>query len=135
MAFFSIIIPVYNTQEWIKRCLDSCIQQTFSEIEIIVVDDCGNDDAINIATQYSKLDSRIKIISNKENLGLFHTRIAGEKQASGEYIICLDSDDFIDTKLCEIVFKKITRYKKENRGGGARYCKFWRNSLPYSSIS
>lgn len=114
--FFSIIIPVYNTEQYIQRCLVSCIEQTFKDIEIIVVDDCGQDDAINIAQKYAKNDSRIQIVRNSKNRGLFFTRIAGEKIAQGEYIICLDSDDFISTQMCQILYQTIQSHN--NEGGG-----------------
>lgn len=117
MAFFSIIIPVYNTQEYIARCLDSCINQTFSDIEIIVIDDCGMDLAMDIVKKYAQQDKRIQIIQNPKNLGLFHTRIVGEKQAKGEYIIHLDSDDFIHQDLCSKLFLHISD-NKNNEGGG-----------------
>ena len=58
MPFFSIIIPVYNVQKYIARCLDSVVNQSFKDIEIIIVDDCGNDDSINIAKEYASKDSK-----------------------------------------------------------------------------
>lgn len=117
MAFFSIIIPVYNTQDYIARCLDSCINQTFSDIEIIVIDDCGSDLAMDIVEKYSQKDKRIRIVKNIQNLGLFHTRITGEKQANGEYIMHLDSDDFICKDLCMKIFEKLS-IDMEYMGGG-----------------
>lgn len=105
--FFSIIIPVYNVEAYIARCLDSCVSQSYSNIEIIVVDDCGSDNSIAIAQEYAQRDNRIKIIHNSKNLGLFHTRIEGEKQAKGKYILHVDSDDFIKLETCEILHQKI----------------------------
>lgn len=95
----------------------SCINQTFSDIEIIVIDDCGMDLAINIVKKYAQQDKRIQIIQNPKNLGLFRTRIVGEKQAKGEYIIHLDSDDFIHQDLCSKLFLHISD-NKNNEGGG-----------------
>lgn len=80
---FSIIIPVYNTEKYIARCLESCVKQSFGEIEIVVVDDCGSDQAIQIAQEYAQGDKRIKIIRNPKNLGLFLARISGERCAEG----------------------------------------------------
>lgn len=110
--FFSIIIPVYNTEQYISRCLTSCIKQTFENIEIIVVDDCGRDNAIQIAQEYAKSDSRIQIIYNHKNSGVFITRIIGGKIAKGEYIIYLDSDDFLSHSMCQTLYETI-------KGGGA----------------
>lgn len=107
--FFSVIIPVYNVEEYISRCLESCIKQTFKEIEIIIVDDCGQDSSMKIAREYSKLDTRIKIKTNKKNLGLFLARIEGEKIALGEYVIHIDSDDFVSKDLCEKLYQKINQ--------------------------
>ncbi len=105
--FISIIIPTYNVEKYITRCLESCINQTFSNIEILVVDDCGNDNSINIAQDFANKDSRIRIIHNSKNLGTFNARIEGIKNAKGEYILCLDADDYIDTKCCEILHNTI----------------------------
>ncbi|ARR03275.1 glycosyltransferase, family 2 [Campylobacter vicugnae] len=100
----SIIIPVYNVERYISECLDSCINQTLQDIEIIIVDDCGSDKSIDIVKEYAKKDSRIKIIYNKQNQGPFVSRNNAAIQASGEYFLCLDSDDFLDLKACEIAY-------------------------------
>ena len=98
----SIIIPVYNVEKYISQCLDSAINQSLKDIEIIIVDDCGSDKSMDIAKEYAKNDSRIKIIKNSQNMGLFLTRCEGIKSATGEYILNLDSDDFLDLRACEI---------------------------------
>ena len=98
----SIIIPVYNVEKYISQCLDSAINQSLKDIEIIIVDDCGSDNSMDIAYEYAKNDSRIKIIKNSQNMGLFLTRCEGIKSATGEYILNLDSDDFLDLRACEI---------------------------------
>jgi len=107
MPFISIIIPAYNVEKYIARCLDSTINQTLANIEIIVVDDCGSDKSIDIAKDYAKRDCRIKIIHNPRNLGLFWTRISGEKKARGEYILALDSDDYLENITCKTLYKAI----------------------------
>ncbi|WP_199919468.1 glycosyltransferase family 2 protein [Helicobacter enhydrae] len=121
--FFSIIIPVYNVQEYIARCLNSCINQTFKEIEIIIIDDCGSDDSMEIAREFAKQDKRIRILTNAENLGLFHTRIVGEREARGEYIMPLDSDDYIDLDACERIYNLLTQDYNE-RGEWVDLCCF-----------
>lgn len=102
----SIIIPTYNVQNDIARCINSCICQSFDEIEIIIVDDCGSDKSIQIAQEYARKDNRIIIYKNPKNLGTFKSRIQGAKIAKGEYICFLDADDFLDKKACEILYKK-----------------------------
>ncbi|HEB9319588.1 TPA: glycosyltransferase family 2 protein [Campylobacter coli] len=97
----SIIIPTYNVEKYIARALDSCINQTFKDIEIIVVDDCGNDKSIEIAKEYAIKDSRIKIVHNEENLKLLRARYEGVKVAKSPYILFLDSDDYLELDTCE----------------------------------
>ncbi len=104
--FISIIIPTYNVESYIARCLDSCVNQTLHNIEILVIDDCGSDDSIKIAQSYADKDSRIRIIHNKQNLGLFNTRITGERVARGEYILPLDGDDYISPFTCKTIYRK-----------------------------
>ena len=103
----SIIIPVYNVEKYISQCLDSAINQSLKDIEIIIVDDCGSDNSMDIAKEYAKNDNRIKIIKNRQNMGLFLTRCEGIKSATGEYILNLDSDDFLDLRACEIAYNAI----------------------------
>lgn len=91
----SVIIPVYNVEKYVGECLDSVIQQTFSDIEIICVDDGSTDGSLKILTDYATRDSRIAIFS-KENGGPSSARNTGLKYAKGEYVYFLDSDDKID---------------------------------------
>ncbi|WP_394977438.1 glycosyltransferase family 2 protein [uncultured Helicobacter sp.] len=100
---FSIIIPTYNVERYITRCLESCIHQTFGDIEILIIDDCGNDKSIEIAKTYADENSRISIIHNPHNLGLFQARLVGEKNANGSYVLCLDADDYLVPNTCEIL--------------------------------
>lgn len=110
--FISIIIPVYNVEQYIARCLESCVNQTFSDIEILIVDDCGSDDSIKIAKTYAEKDSRIHIIHNPGNLGLFGARLSREKEAKREYILPLDSDNYIELNTCKVLYRAITHTKK-----------------------
>ena len=97
MPFVSIILPTYNVEPFIAEAMESCIQQSFGDIEIIVVDDCGSDGSIAIAKEYAKRDTRVKIVHNAENLQLFAARAEGVKVAQGEYIMFLDPDDMLDS--------------------------------------
>jgi len=107
----SIILPVYNVEKYIAQALNSCINQTLKEIEIIVVDDCGQDESIKIAQNFAKQDNRIKIIHNHKNLKLLKARYEGVKAANAEFIIFLDADDFLDEKICEICFKALSNHQ------------------------
>lgn len=98
---FSIVLPVYNVGRYIERCLVSCVHQTYGNIEIIVVDDCGQDDSIQQAERFAEKDSRVKIVRNSQNLGTFHARRVGVENATGEYVLFLDPDDALDLEAVE----------------------------------
>lgn len=93
MVKVSVIVPVYNVEDYLAECLDSIINQTFDDIEIICVNDGSTDNSLKILERYQCLDSRIKIIS-KENGGLSSARNIGIDNASGKYIYFIDSDDY-----------------------------------------
>lgn len=105
MPKLSVIVPVYNVEKYLKECINSIINQTLKDIEIICVNDGSTDNSLKILEELSQLDNRIKII-NKENGGLASARNAGMKVASGEYYTFIDSDDFIDTNAYETVINK-----------------------------
>lgn len=105
----SVIVPVYNVEKYITQCLKSICSQTLKDIEIICIDDCGNDASMQIVNNYSKQDNRIKIIKNNKNMGLGYSRNVGVSNASGEYISCIDSDDWI----AEDMFEKCVKYLEE----------------------
>ena len=99
----SIIIPIYNVENFIAKCLDSCINQTLLDIEIICIDDESPDRSGEIAELYAALDNRVKVI-HKKNEGVSAARNTGLKAADGEYIMFLDSDDYIMPDACESVY-------------------------------
>lgn len=107
----SVIIPTYNVEEYIEESLNSIINQTFKDIEIICINDGSQDNTLNILKEYETKDSRIKVI-NQENNGPSSARNKGLEAAKGEYILFLDSDDFIDsnalTELYDIAKEKNT---------------------------
>lgn len=92
----SVIVPVYNVEPYIADCLNSIIHQSFQDIEIICVDDCGSDNSMDIVEQFAKDDNRIKILRHKENQGQSVARNTGMKIATGKYIAFVDSDDTIE---------------------------------------
>ena len=106
MPKISIIIPVYNTEKYLSKCLDSVCNQTLSDIEIICINDCSTDNSLKILQEYSTRDKRIKIIDFKENKGAAVARNLGIDEAKGEYIGFVDSDDFIDLDFYEKLYTK-----------------------------
>lgn len=97
---FSIIIPIYKVQDYLEKCVNSVCNQTYREIEIILVDDGSPDNCPSMCDEYARLDSRIKVI-HKENGGLSDARNRGMAIATGDYILFVDSDDYIETDTCE----------------------------------
>lgn len=108
----SIIVPVYNVEKYLSTCLDSLINQTLKDIEIICVNDGSTDGSLEILNEYAKKDTRIKIITQK-NQGLSMARNNGLKEAKGEYISFIDSDDWIDTKMYEKMYQQATEDNTE----------------------
>ena len=100
MEKISIIVPVYNTSKFLKKCLTSLINQTIKNIEIIVVDDGSTDESLEIAKSFAKLDNRVKVYS-KTNGGLSSARNCGLRKATGKYIGFVDSDDYVDENMFE----------------------------------
>lgn len=93
MAFFSIIVPVYNVQSYIRACLESVIEQNFEDFEIVVIDDCTPDHSGQIVDEMASLDPRIRPLHLEANVGLGPARNAGVAAATGQYILFLDGDD------------------------------------------
>ena len=98
----SVIVPIYNVEKYIRQCIESIICQTYSNLEIILVDDGSPDKCGDICDEYAKLDNRIKVI-HQENKGLSAARNAGIKASTGEYIGFIDSDDFIMPNMYEVL--------------------------------
>ena len=91
----SVIVPIYNVEEYIEKCINSLVNQNYPNLDIILIDDCSLDNSKNIAIKFSKKYKNIKFLSNKENRGLSYTRNIGIENATGEYISFIDSDDFV----------------------------------------
>lgn len=108
MPAISVIIPIYNVEKYLRRCLDSVKNQTFPDWEAICVNDGSPDNSAEILEEYAKKDARFKIV-NKENGGLSDARNAGMAFASGKYILYLDSDDFIHPQTMEIAYSLALR--------------------------
>lgn len=105
----SVILPIYNVSDYLDRCMKSVINQTYKNIEIIMVDDGSTDDSALKCDEYKEKDDRI-VVFHKENGGLSDARNYGIKRASGDYITCVDSDDFVDLDYIEYLYSLITKY-------------------------
>ena len=105
----SVVVPVYNVAKYLKKSIESIVNQTYTNLEIILVDDGSKDESGEICEDYSLKDSRI-IVIHKPNGGLSDARNAGIKQAKGEYITFVDSDDTIDYDMIEFLYDLILKF-------------------------
>lgn len=110
----SVIIPVFNAQNTLRRCIESILSQTHSNIEIILIDDGSTDSSAEICSKYTAKDCRIKTI-RKENGGVSSARNAGLSAAFGDYIAFVDADDYIESRMYELL---LSRMKKDNSNIG-----------------
>ena len=110
MPDISIIVPIYNAEKYLNKCIDSLVNQTKKEIELILINDGSTDNSENVIKSYK--DKRIKYFKNK-NQGIGKTRNFGIDKATGKYIIFVDSDDYLDLNACEELYKKIEKEKAD----------------------
>ena len=108
----SIIIPVYNSEKYLKKCLDSILRQTYTNIEIILVDDGSTDNSRIVCLDYMKMDKRIKYIK-KKNGGVSSARNVGLKELTGKYVLFIDSDDYIDETMVKKLYDSLTLYDSD----------------------
>lgn len=108
MPEISVIVPVYKVEPYIHKCVDSILAQTFTDYELILVDDGSPDTCGNICDEYAQKDARIHVI-HKENGGLSDARNAGMKIACGEYVIFIDSDDYIDADMLSYLYENLKK--------------------------
>lgn len=106
MVEISIIVPVYNSERYIEKCIQSLRNQSFNKIEIIIIDDGSSDNSFSICMREAEKDNRIKVIS-QNNLGVSEARNKGIDIAQGKYIMFCDSDDFVESTWCEDLYNKI----------------------------
>lgn len=100
-----MIVPIYNAKKRLNKCIDSIVNQTFKDFELILLNDGSTDNSLEICKRYEKIDTRIKVI-NKENEGCIATRRKGVELAKSKYIMFVDADDWIDTKTIELLYKE-----------------------------
>ena len=110
MPKISIVIPAYNVGDYLQECLDSVRNQTFSDIEAIVVNDASPDNVGEVAAQAAAQDARIRVVTNNPNMGTHRTRMAGVENASGEYTFFLDGDDALKPDMCEQLAAEIDKH-------------------------
>lgn len=126
----SIIIPVYNTEIYLDKCLKSVINQTYKNIEVICIDDCSIDNSLNILKKYGKIDCRIKIFHNEVNKGIGFVRNLGIKESKGKIIGFVDSDDFVDINMFEILYKKMM-----DSNSDITICEYYENNKKKNHMS
>jgi len=121
----SIVVPIYNVESYLERCIQTLLNQTLKDIEIILIDDGSPDHCPQICNEYAQKDSRIKVI-HKKNAGLGYARNSGLEIARGKYLAFVDSDDYVEANMYEILYNKIKDSNsdvvfcnyKENYGNG-----------------
>lgn len=106
----SIIVPVYNVGQYLEQCLDSIVNQTLNDIEIICINDGSTDNSAEILNSYAEKDCRIKVYSNLQSAGPLTARKTGVDAANGEYIMFADSDDYLEHTACQLLYEKINEY-------------------------
>lgn len=117
-ALISIIVPVFDSEAYVAECLHSILQQTYKNLEILLIDDGSTDNSGKICDKYASEDSRIKVV-HKGNGGVSSARNLGLQMAQGEYISFIDSDDFVDKEYISAMFKKI-----RDNNSDISFCKF-----------
>lgn len=120
MPRITVVVPIYNVELYIEKCLNSVKSQTFNDFECICVDDCGNDNSMAIAQKFVENDTRFKIIRHDCNRGLSAARNTAIDNASGEFIVCIDSDDWIDSNLLNFIVNAFDNYDVDSVWYNAR---------------
>lgn len=110
MPKVSIIIPAYNAEKYLPEALNSAINQTLADIEIIIVDDASSDNTLNILNQYSVKDKRIQIVKNETNMGILASRYNALQISTGKYVMFLDADDRLVANACELLSSTMEKY-------------------------
>lgn len=108
----SIIVPVYNMEKYLCRCIDSILNQTYKNLQVILVDDGSSDSSLTICNAYKEKDKRVEVVT-KSNGGLSSARNCGLMHVTGEYVCFIDSDDFIDNRFIEVLLKNIKEYNAD----------------------
>ena len=142
MDKISIVVPVYNTSKYLKKCLNSLVKQSYENIEIIVVDDGSPDDSYKIYQKFAEQDNRVKFI-RKENAGVSEARNTGIDNATGDFIMFVDSDDWMELDGCQVLIDEYYKSKADlvladvyctNESGSKKsYCKVFKKEFSYKN--
>ena len=132
MPLVTLIIPVYNAARYLRRCLDSVLEQDFADMEVLVLNDGSRDRSLEICREYEKRDSRIRVV-DKENTGVSDTRNRGMRLAEGKYLQFMDSDDWLtpDATNCRISIPWLCDLGGVTRGRIRGWRPDWRPGLGY----
>lgn len=110
MALVSVVVPVYNVGKYVEKCIVSILNQSFTNFELIIIDDGSTDDSYNICKKYVQKDKRIRLI-HKNNTGLVPSWKLGVKESHSEYIVFIDSDDYIEKDYLKELYDCYKKYK------------------------
>ena len=130
----SIIIPVFNTEQYLKQCFDSVINQTLKDIEIICINDGSTDNSVNIIKQYQQKDNRFVFVNFFEHKGVSDAKNEGIKIAKGKYITFVDSDDWVSKDYIKVLYDNITKYNYDVIATNMFFFtkgKYIKNKMPY----
>jgi len=114
----SVIIPVYNTGKLLKRCIDSVLEQSYKNVEIICIDDCSTDESPRVLEEYARDNEKITVLFNSENVGQGRSRMKGISVSKGEYIFFVDSDDYLDKDYVNTYLKAVAKKEYDVVVGG-----------------
>lgn len=128
----TVVVPIYNVENYIEKCLHSILEQSYNNLEILIIDDGSTDKSIELCEKLLKKDGRIKIF-HKENSGPADTRNYGISKANGKYIMFIDSDDYIQKDLIEVLYENLIRYNVSISSCG--YIKVINDNKPKNIIS
>lgn len=110
-VLITVVVPVFNTEKYISRCIESIINQSYTNLEILIINDGSSDSSLSIINEYCKNDNRCKLINLQQNIGVGNARNIGIQQANGVYITFVDSDDWIDSNYLMDLYLSIERQK------------------------
>ena len=113
MKKISVIVPCYGTEEYVEKCIESIFKQSYKNLEIIAINDCSKKGMKEILDRLAQKDNRLIVLENEENIGLFHTRIIGSKEATGDYISFVDSDDYLDVDYYRLLIENAEKHNSD----------------------
>lgn len=125
----SVVVPVYRTQRYLRKCLDSILRQTYPNMEIVVVNDCSPDDSAEICREYAEKYEQVKYLELERNVGLSGARNAGMEAATGDFFGFVDSDDWVEPEAYEVLYRLMKRY--ETKIASSLYYEVWKKGTEY----